>query len=141
MTSKDLGLIGKYRVERVDGKPVDWCFVLQDTDPLAIPALQAYSQEARRKGYGPLADDLDAKLIELRERHPYQPYTFQSTCAICETVIGGDGDVCSRCAQRPRGFVVDNRIGPNFGKPRERRRRPEQQHPISDSGDAPRLSE
>ena len=26
---RNTGLIGKYRVERLDGKPVDWAFVLQ----------------------------------------------------------------------------------------------------------------
>lgn len=31
---------------------------------------------------------------------PCSPYTFQSTCGVCGVVIGGDGDVCNRCATR-----------------------------------------
>jgi hypothetical protein len=69
MTSKDLGLIHKYNVERVDGKPVEWAFVLQDTDPLAVPALEAYAYAAERAGYLSLASDLKAKAAELRYRH------------------------------------------------------------------------
>lgn len=52
------GLYRKYRVERVDGKPVDWCFVLQDTDPLAVPALLAYAKAAEAAGETTLAFDL-----------------------------------------------------------------------------------
>jgi len=58
MTSKDMGLIEKYRVERTDGKPVRWCFVLEDTDPLAVPALQAYAKAAEDSGYRSLAVQL-----------------------------------------------------------------------------------
>lgn len=69
MTPRNLGLIHKYRVERVDGKPVEWAFVLQDTDPLAIPALKAYQTAARADGYDALADDLEDKIKELEARH------------------------------------------------------------------------
>lgn len=69
MGDKTIGLIGKYHVERTDGKPVEWCFVLQDTDPLAIPALIAYADAAEAAGYGPLAADLREKAAELRFRH------------------------------------------------------------------------
>lgn len=41
---RNTGLIGKYRVERLDGKPVDWAFVLQDTDPYTPYALMAYAK-------------------------------------------------------------------------------------------------
>lgn len=58
MTSKDLGLIEKYQVERTDGKPVRWCFVLEDTDPLAPAALRAYASVAEAIGYVELAYDL-----------------------------------------------------------------------------------
>lgn len=60
MTSKDLGLISKYRVERTDGKPVGWCFVLEDKDPLAWPALLTYADMAEGAGYLQLATDLRA---------------------------------------------------------------------------------
>jgi len=65
VTDKSLGLIGKYRVERVDGKPVKWSFTLEDKDPLALPALKAYSQQARAAGYTALANDLDEKIREI----------------------------------------------------------------------------
>jgi hypothetical protein len=61
MSDKRLGLLSKFRVEHTDGKPVGWCFVLQDTDPLAIPALKAYATAAREAGYAILATDLEAK--------------------------------------------------------------------------------
>lgn len=32
---------------------------------------------------------------------PRSPYHFQSTCGVCGVEIGGDGDVCSRCASHP----------------------------------------
>jgi hypothetical protein len=37
------GLYGKYRVEKVNGKPVGECFVLEQHDPHAIAALRAYA--------------------------------------------------------------------------------------------------
>lgn len=52
------GLYGKYRVEKVNGKPVGECFVLEEHDPLALPALRAYA-EAGRARYPFLADDLE----------------------------------------------------------------------------------
>lgn len=66
MGDKTTGLTGKYLVERVDGKPVNWCFVLQDTDPLTPVALSAYEGAARAAGYGKLADDLFGKGQALR---------------------------------------------------------------------------
>ncbi|HXG72808.1 MAG TPA: hypothetical protein VNJ04_19610 [Gemmatimonadaceae bacterium] len=59
------GLYRMYRVERTDGKPLGWCFVLQDTDPLAIPALLAYAAAARKAGNASLADDLEAKVRDM----------------------------------------------------------------------------
>jgi hypothetical protein len=66
MTSKNVGLIGKYHVERTDGSSAEGqkhhgCqyFVLDLThDPLAFPALAAYERHARQAGYVALADDL-----------------------------------------------------------------------------------
>jgi hypothetical protein len=66
---KVTGLFHKYDVQRADGRPVAWCFVLEDTDPLTIPALQSYAIVARAHGYAALADDLDAKVKELYARH------------------------------------------------------------------------
>lgn len=58
MSDKTIGLIEKYQVERTDGKLVRWCFVLEDTDPLAVPALRAYADAAEQAGYVALASDL-----------------------------------------------------------------------------------
>lgn len=66
MTSKKIGLIRKYEVTRVDGKPVDWCFVLQDTDPLAPVGLVAYAAIAWEAGYTRLHRDLIEKIQELQ---------------------------------------------------------------------------
>ena len=66
---KNAKLYNKFNVTRTDGKSEpgmkhDRCeyFVLDLThDPLAVPAIQAYSVAARNAGYIALADDLDAK--------------------------------------------------------------------------------
>jgi hypothetical protein len=38
------GLYGKYRVEKINGKPVGTCFVLEERDPHAVAALRAYAE-------------------------------------------------------------------------------------------------
>lgn len=59
MTDKNIGLIGKYHIERLtDDKPVVWAFVLEDTDPLAAPVLKTYADLAEGRGYHKLAADL-----------------------------------------------------------------------------------
>lgn len=63
---RNTGLIGKYRVERLDGKPVDWAFVLQDTDPYTPYALMAYAKVCERD-YPTLAADLRSRAADLRE--------------------------------------------------------------------------
>lgn len=62
MSDKTLGLFQKYSVTRADHKPVAWCFVLEDRDPLAVEALRTYMKEARYAGYERLADDLAERL-------------------------------------------------------------------------------
>lgn len=61
------GYYQKYRIERIDGKPVGWTFTLEDHDPLAVSALEAYSAAARQAGNVELADDLDAKVASMKE--------------------------------------------------------------------------
>jgi hypothetical protein len=52
------GLYGKYRVEKINGKPTGPVFVLAyATDPHARAALAAYA-ESCRKDYPQLSDDL-----------------------------------------------------------------------------------
>jgi len=70
MTTKEQGIIHKYNVERVDGKFINWCFVLEDKDPLAVPALWSYASAARDAGYHKLADELEmmCKMLD-PERH------------------------------------------------------------------------
>jgi hypothetical protein len=55
---------------------VRWCFVLEDTDPLARMALVAYAEEARLAGYSELADDLLAKAETIPQ--PREPSPMQS---------------------------------------------------------------
>lgn len=38
------GLYGKYHVEKLNGKPVGECFVLEQHDPHAVAALRAYAE-------------------------------------------------------------------------------------------------
>ncbi|MEH3142497.1 MAG: hypothetical protein PGN37_20460 [Mycobacterium kyogaense] len=38
------GMYPKYRVEKINGKPVGQCFVLEEHDPHAIAALRAYAE-------------------------------------------------------------------------------------------------
>lgn len=51
------GLYGKYRVEKINGKPIGACFVLEEHDPHAIAALRAYANSCARD-YPSLATDL-----------------------------------------------------------------------------------
>lgn len=53
------GLYDKYRVHKVNGKPVGECFVLEKHDPLALPALRAYAEYCAA-GYPQLSADLTA---------------------------------------------------------------------------------
>ena len=52
------GLYGKYRVEKVNGKPVGQCFVLEEHDPHAIAALRAYIDSCADE-FPSLATDLE----------------------------------------------------------------------------------
>ncbi len=69
MTDNESGLYSKYAVIRYDRKPVTWAFVLEDKDPLAIPALQAYRNAAIDAGKRALANDLTVQIMRLREHH------------------------------------------------------------------------
>ncbi len=66
MSDTKTGIISKYHVERLDGKPVGWCFVLQDTDPLTVPALLAYAGAALEAGYQSLFEDLVDKVDHIQ---------------------------------------------------------------------------
>lgn len=52
------GLYGKYRVEKVNGKPVGQCFVLEERDPHAVAALRAYAESCIGE-FPRLATDLE----------------------------------------------------------------------------------
>ncbi len=57
------GLYGKYKVARVDGKPIGFCFVLEpEKDPIARTALQTYAEATPNEQ---LREDLLAVLEEL----------------------------------------------------------------------------
>lgn len=74
MANRNEGLGNKYEVRRLDGRAVNWCFVLQDTDPFAIAALTAYYMQAEAYSYDALADDLRVKIEELRAYHRRDPH-------------------------------------------------------------------
>ncbi len=54
---KTRGLYPKYRVEKNNGKPVGECFVLEEHDPHALPALETY-RESVKDAFPDLAVDL-----------------------------------------------------------------------------------
>ncbi|MEQ9223855.1 MAG: hypothetical protein RJQ08_11040 [Salinisphaeraceae bacterium] len=56
--SREQGLIENYRVERVDGKPVGPCIVLEMSDPNSGPAIRAWADTVEADGYHRLADDV-----------------------------------------------------------------------------------
>lgn len=65
--TKGVGLLHKYNVERVDGKPIaDGCFVLEYKDKHARVAIRAYAEAAARDGYELLAQDLLRKVGPLQ---------------------------------------------------------------------------
>lgn len=64
MTSKELGLISKYYVDRVNGKPLGNCIVLEFKDFRARVGIKAFSETVRKDGYILLADDLDKELTK-----------------------------------------------------------------------------
>ncbi|MBY0548678.1 MAG: DUF4406 domain-containing protein [Candidatus Obscuribacterales bacterium] len=69
--SKGVGLVHKYNVERVDGKPIaDGCFVLEYKDKHAQVAIRAYAESAANDGYELLAQDLLKKVGPLHESTP-----------------------------------------------------------------------
>ena len=68
MADKSVGLIEKYTVDRKDGAYLDWCFVLEDTDPLAIPAMKVYADEVEIAGDLSFATALRATIDALPRR-------------------------------------------------------------------------
>jgi len=68
MTSKNIGLIPKYWVERTDGKVKENAqyFVLDlANDPGAVPAIKAYINWCAANGYDMLAIDLEQLMKDL----------------------------------------------------------------------------
>ncbi len=58
MGDREMGLFGKYRVERVDGKSIDRCIVLELHDPNSWPALRVWADTVEADGYTALAHDV-----------------------------------------------------------------------------------
>lgn len=56
------GIYEKYRVERTDGKPIEWCFVLEIGDPAARVAMIYYACMVKGGERDKLAQDLFAVL-------------------------------------------------------------------------------
>ncbi len=68
---KQRGSYRKYNVERVDGKPVKDCFVLELKDPIARKGLQAWAEALIAADYINLALDV-AFLIDEYEKKEEQ---------------------------------------------------------------------
>lgn len=73
---RERGLYGKYHVEKVNGKPIGQCFVLEEHDRHAVPALRAYAESCAHD-YQSLATDLAlmADRWDAGEDTPSQPIT------------------------------------------------------------------
>jgi hypothetical protein len=68
MGDKNRGLYQKYIVERVDGKPVDYCIVLELKDQNTWPAMLKFAETTRAAGYEALADDIEKMVSYARAR-------------------------------------------------------------------------
>lgn len=81
---KDRGLYRKFEVCRTDGSSLagekhDGCFYFvldTDHDPSSVPALLAYANSAKKRGFEALAKDLARRLQIMQKRHPewFQEY-------------------------------------------------------------------
>lgn len=58
LPKRERGLYGKYRVERVDGKGIDRCIVLELHDPNSWDALLTWANTVEVDGYVQLAADV-----------------------------------------------------------------------------------
>ncbi|ANA86114.1 sulfatase-modifying factor enzyme [Gordonia phage Kvothe] len=65
------GLLAKYFVSRIDGKPMGWCFVLEESDPATPSALHAYAT-AVKDTHPELARDLFIASMKLRTKNVEQ---------------------------------------------------------------------
>lgn len=72
LDDKETGLYDKYKVERVDGKPLKGgCIVLEWGDPLARPGIRAFADAVGAAGYHDLARDLYNTLEAWDGRIPF----------------------------------------------------------------------
>lgn len=63
--NRSKGLFHKYRVARVDKKPIeDGCIVLEWKDVHGRQGIAAFAESLRGDGYIQLADDLEQKLAQ-----------------------------------------------------------------------------
>lgn len=111
---RERGLYAKYRVEKINGKPVGECFVLEAHDPNAIPALRAYAQACEGE-FATLAADLAAMADRWeaehlprircmacgRERTIRDAYDYNPLQVVTGQRLGwysaDDGEVCPEC--------------------------------------------
>lgn len=63
------GLYAKYRVEKVNGKPVGECFVLEAHDRHAIEALRAYAQSCVNDYPSLSTEQRNAVPVDVNERY------------------------------------------------------------------------
>lgn len=64
--SKDTGLEGRYIVERVDGKPVGGCIVLEFEDSNTWAAIETWADTVDEEGYHQLASDVRQELVDAK---------------------------------------------------------------------------
>lgn len=64
--SKDTGLEGRYIVERVDGKPVGGCIVLEFKDTNSWDAIELWAETVDNNGYHQLAADVRYELTNAK---------------------------------------------------------------------------
>ena len=69
MTDRERGLYPKYRVEKLNGRPIGECFVLEQHDPHAVAALRAYADSCAAD-FPALATDLAVMADRWQESPP-----------------------------------------------------------------------
>lgn len=98
MSDRENGFYGKYRVERIDGKPITkGCVVMEFKDPNGRAGIKAFSKAVRADGYDILANDLDDILSGYDDTRPH--------CVVCKEYFHPE-----MCAEN--GCWDDTRGGP-----------------------------
>jgi hypothetical protein len=89
MEDKERGLYDKYKVERLDGKPIEkGCIVLEWSDRLARAGIKAFAAAVTSAGYLRLGNDLKTKLRDYGD-----PWGDGPGVVVISKAMSPDGDL------------------------------------------------